>query len=465
VTVVAARHPQARREETCPEAEATDPAMRRFYPLFAGAWHRSRIAASGALLGLSDANYRLYCINFFIASIAFWLQDTTQVWLVLQLTNSGAMVGLLAIFQYAPLVALGLVGGAATDRFDRRAVLQWTSAGLMGTAAVLAGLVLTGAITVPAIFAVAVVRSLLFCVNRPARQAFVVEIVGKPHLRNAIGINAAVSNLSRIVGPLLAGILISAVGTGVCFVVQAGAYLAGLCLLYRIRASGPPHADRKREPRSSVASLVETFGHLVKIRHLAILTLALALMSFIPFSFATVLPLLAVKTLHRDSLVYGLLFSSLAVGSVAGALVVASGERKTSRWIFGCAAVFGAVEALFLFQRSIFLSGLVLVVAGFCMTAFLSSINGILLLDTTERMHGRVAALYWYITGGLGPLGSGLSGWLSEIGGTDLAFGVGATIALGVATAGLLAGTPRYAGRAAERADIVRASDRSPPVP
>lgn len=384
-----------------------------------------------------------YYRNFFYAAsvsqIAFWLQNTAESWLVLDLTRSGTMMGLLAICQYAPFAIFGLFAGTAADRIDVRRQFFWAQMGLTICAAMLTLLALADRIDVAAVFAFGVVRSLIYCVSIPASQTFVIGFVGQANASKVIGLGAARAHMARIVGPGLAGVIISHAGIGICFAANAGGHLAMLAAIACIPSQHHSYAVKNTEYVSPIARLREGISYVVRMPHLLIATMALFCITSIPMSFATTLPIFTRQTLEFDSAVFGLLFASLGLGSVAGALTAASWLRTSFDRIFGAAAGLGIMELVLIFERSIVLSVIALVCAGFCMTSFVVSVNSVLFSNVRSELLGRMTVLSNYIMLAIGPLGSSISGWLSEKGGTDLAFGIGGSVAIVVAVTGMLA--------------------------
>jgi len=385
-----------------------------------------------------NGQYRWYFLGSFMLSMGFWIQNTAQAWLVLELTHSASMVGLLVLYAFGPRAAFGLFGGVVVDRYDERLVLLWSHVGLMLCAAALAILAASGDIAVGHLFAIAAIRSLLLCVEGPARTKFVRSMVGRENFTNVLGLGASGDHFARIVGPALAGLMISALGATPCFMANAVGFLAMILAVLRIRRQRPTAGGDHRRRPSPVAALVEGLRYVSGVPYLSALMLALFLMTFIPMSFGTTLPIFAVKTLGRDATAYGTLVSGLAFGSLVGSLGVASRRQTNLVWIFLCAAGLGAAQLALVFERSLIVCVPTLAFAGFFMTSFVVSISSILLSEAEDGFQGRVGSLSGYVVQTIGPLGSSISGWLSDVGGTDLAFGVGACFAIATAATGAL---------------------------
>lgn len=402
-------------------------------------WLRLYGKLSGTFLILKEnPNYRLYFIASFVSQIGLWLQLTGQAWLVLELTHSGAMLGVLAVCEFGPSAIFGLVGGAIIDRYDNKWLLFWTQASLMLSAATLAALTFTGRVGLTAIFTLAIINSLVSCATIPATQTFVIQIVGRSKVPNALGLGTIRQHFARILGPILGGLVIWTLGVGGNFALNAASFLGVMYAVYFIQLGHPLMRGDGSRRLTLIASLIEGLAYVFYVPRLKLLVVALFLVTFIPMSFVTTIPIFTFKSLGGNASTYGLLFSSLSVGSVFATVIISSKARVDNRWIFASAAGLGLAELFFILERSVLLSVLGFIFAGFCMTAFVLSITSTLLLDAKDQMLGRISALSGYITGTLGPLGSSISGWLCEIGGTNLAFGVGGIIALSVAAIGAI---------------------------
>jgi MFS family permease len=374
-----------------------------------------------------------------MAHMGSWIQNAAQAWLVYDLTHAGTALGFLVICQFGPLAAFGLFGAAVVDRYGARTTLLWTQTGLMACATVLAAFVLSESVNIMTIFVIAAIRSLLLCATIPARQKFVIDIVGSKNVSNALGLNAAAEHFARITGPALAGATIAIAGVGICFAAHALSFLGVIYAAYWIQSDFPAYRDENARTPSLLASLGEVFWYIGANRHLLILLIVLFLVTFIPMSFGVTLPIFILKTMQFNSTAYGVLLSSLGLGSLVGSLVVASRSKITPEWMFGSSAGLGVVELLLVFVRDAAVIAVALVLAGFCMTFVVAAIHSIVLACTKERFLARVGALSSYIVLAIAPLGSSISGWLSDVGGTNLAFGVGGFVAVTAAATVVIA--------------------------
>jgi MFS family permease len=401
---------------------------------------RKYLVRAGALTAvaiLSDSpDYRRFFLSSLAVQIGFWIQNAAQIWLVLELTRSGTMVGVLSICQFGPIVVFGLFGGVVADRYDRRATLLATEIALMLSTGALAMLTLSGHAGVWVVMVVAVIRSLLYCVNSPVSQTFAIDLLADKNVASALALNAMGASLARILGPAIAGVMIANLGSGLCFAVSALSYAGMIITVFRMKSMGT-RARAASDGLSPLASLAEGLVAVRRDSRLSILVVCLFCICFMPLSFAVVLPVFVLETLGRTSTIYGVLFACIGVGAFLGSVVLASAPRSSPSYLFGAAAGIGVTQMLLVVVRDVAATGVLLVFVGICMAVFLVGINSALLSRTEEKLRGRISAIYVYIVSGIGPLGTSISGWLCEVGGTNLAFGVGSGISLLVAGIGL----------------------------
>ncbi|HXJ65087.1 MAG TPA: MFS transporter, partial [Actinomycetota bacterium] len=306
----------------------------------------ARRAAGKTFRSLRVRNYRLYFAGQAVSWIGTWMQSIAQAWLILTLTHSAVAIGVTLALQYGPILVLGPWGGVLADRFDKRKLLlgTQTSAGLL--ALILGVLTVTHVVEPWMVFVVAGVFGLVTALDNPARQSFIVEMVGKGDLPNAVSLNSVLMNSARVIGPGIAGLLIATVGTGPCFLINAASYIAVVVALAMMRPSELLRGERA--PRSK-GQLREGMGYVARTPTLRRPLLLMFVVGLFGFNFATLLPLFATEALHQGPGGYGVLFSAMGVGAVAGGLVIAFRGSMGDRLMAGAAAAFGAgvvVEAL-----------------------------------------------------------------------------------------------------------------------
>lgn len=380
-------------------------------------------------------NYRLYFGGQFLSQIGTWLQSAAMAWLVLQLTQSPVAVGLLAFWQFGPYAVLGLFGGAIADRLDHRRTLIATQVALAICSATIAVLTLTGIITVWEAYAIAAMRGLVLILNNPSRQAFIFQMVGRGELPNAIALNSSLANATRILGPGVGGLLIAAFGVGICFAIDAVSYVAVVIALLAMNVHELLSIERRGRP-PILRGTAEGLRYVVRTPQLLIAMAMFALICIASINFSVLLPLVASDTLRSGAEVYGLLTACFGLGALGGALISASLGRATRKVLVLSAAGFGLGELALAPQRTVAGAVLLLVATGICYTLYTSNTNAFVQIASPGYLQGRVAGLYSYFFAASSPFGALLAGWLTEQGGTRLAFVVAGAVAVGCAVAG-----------------------------
>jgi MFS family permease len=384
-------------------------------------------------------NYRLYFSGQFVSQLGTWLQNAAQSWLILDLTHSAAQVGVFGFCLYAPYAAIGLFGGALADRFDRRRILMVTQSAMAVCAIALAVVAYLQVDSVWVIDAIGFARGIVLVFNNPARQALMVELVGRPELPNAIALNSSLNNATRIIGPALAGILIASFGVAACFALNAVSFIGVLVALAAMRAS-----ELHREPRSTVrqpflVAIRDGLNFARRTKTLAVVLSMLAVISTLAINFDVLLPVLARGTLHGGPQIYGFITAAFGLGAFAGALIAASKRRTSPRLLLAAAAGFGGAQLLVATQETAAGVALALFVTGICYTIYTASTNALVQLATPGYLQGRVGGLYNYVFLATGPFGSLIAGWLAEVGGARLTLIAGGAAAVVMAGIGFAA--------------------------
>jgi MFS family permease len=303
------------------------------------------------LRALSHRDYRLFWIGQLLSRIGTWMQSVGQAWLVLELTNSPFRLGLISTLQFGPVLLFSFVGGVLSDRVAKRKLILVTQVAMMLQAFALSGLVWTGHIEYWHVALLAAIYGVANSLDMPARQAYVVELVGKPDLLNAIALNSAVFNGARVVGPALAGSLIAAYGVGTAFLINGISFVAVLAALVAMRTDGAPHPGARATMREEIMQSLRYAGRTPRI----LLVLALLLfVSLFVINFNVVVPLIARDVFAAGAHGFGLLMACLGVGAVLGAVGVASaGLRRPSMAMVVVAALVASAGVLGLgFVRS-----------------------------------------------------------------------------------------------------------------
>jgi MFS family permease len=358
-------------------------------------------------------NYRLYFSGQLISLTGTWAQRVAQDWLVLQLTNSGTALGIVTALQFAPALVLSLYGGALADRGNKRKLLLATQAG-MGVAALVLGLLdVAGIVQLWHVMVLAAVLGVISAIDTPIRQSFVVEMVGAADLPNAVALNSTTFNLARIIGPAIAGVVITAVGTGWAFLgnaVSTVGVLAGLLLMRT--AELYPSKPVDRAPGQYRAAL-----RYVRRRSDLILPMVLVfIIGTFGMNYQITIALIAKQVFHRGAGAYGLLSTTLAVGATIGALAgTFRRNRPTRLFLIGAAVAFGIAEIACALMPSFTLTALALIPAGLTMIIFAQSANASVQLGVEPTMRGRVMGLYILCFMGGTPVGAPIVGWVAEL--------------------------------------------------
>jgi MFS family permease len=386
-----------------------------------------------ALRALRHRNYQLFFGGQLISLTGTWMQSVAQSWLVYSLTGSAVLLGLIGFAGQIPVLLFAPIGGIVADRHDRRWTLVATQSAAMLLAAALAVLTLSGHVQV---WHVVVLSALLGVVNAfdiPARQAFVVDMVGRGDLVNAIGLNSSMFNGARIIGPAVAGVLVAKIGEGWCFFCNAVSYVAVIIGLLAMTVNARRPAP---VPTSAFRSMMEGFAFVGRNRPIWALMLLLGVVSLTAMPYAVLMPIFADQILHAGASGLGLLMGFSGVGALLGALTLAARRqvRGLGRWVALSSAGFGVSLILFAVSRSFWLSAALLVPVGFSMMVEMASSNTLVQAMVPDDLRGRVMAVYSMMFMGMAPFGALLAGGLAH------PLGAPATVALGGAVSIAAAG-------------------------
>ncbi|CAE6790309.1 Enterobactin exporter EntS [Paraburkholderia domus] len=392
---------------------------------------------SGTFRSLRTFNYRVWASGAIVSNIGTWMQRTAQDWLVLtELTHHNATsVGIVMSLQFGPQMLLLPLTGYAADHFDRRKLLFATQAAMGSLALGLGILTVTGLVQ---LWQVYVFAGLLGCVtafDSPARQTFVSDLVGEADLSNAVALNSTSFNAARMIGPAVAGLLIASVGTGWVFLINALSFIAVLFSLRTLRLSElnlKPRATRTR------GSFVEGFKYVWTRPDLKAALLMLFLIGTFGLNFPIFISTMSVTAFHAGASQYGVLSSTMAIGSVTGALLAARRAKPRMAILLGAAAIFGVSCTVAALMPNYVLFGLALVVVGAATQTFNTSTNSLVQISTEPAMRGRVIAILLAIALGGTPLGAPVVGWVADRFGPRWALGVGAASGFAAAIVGLM---------------------------
>ena len=367
-------------------------------------------------------NYRLFFTGQLVSLVGTWMQNIALAWFVVELTHSPVAVGFLAFCRFIPFTIFGLVAGVVADRFDNRRLVMVTQTASMIVALALTVLAFSGAEIVWLAYALAAAAGTALVFDAPGRHSLTFQMVGREELPNAVALNASLFNASRLVGPAFAGLIIAAFGVGVCFAINAVSFLAVLTSLWLMRASELVKPDRPTEHPSVLDSVREGLRY---ARHSPRVRLVLAMttvVSTVGFNFHVLVPVLASDTLDAGPRTFGILSACFGGGALTGALLAAALGRAS--WKALLAGVGGFSIALLALAplKTVTACAILLYVVGVCFTMWTANSQSLLQLTVPDHLRGRVLSLYLFAFAGLAPLGGLFAGWLSEVGGTELAF-------------------------------------------
>jgi MFS family permease len=368
-------------------------------------------------------NYRLFFFGQIVSLSGSWMQSIALAWLVIELSHSPVAIGALAFCRFVPFTILGLFAGVVVDRLDNRRLVIVTQSAAMLLSALLAALALTGAASLPLVYTLAVLLGIAQVFDGPGRQALTYQMVGSDELPNAIALNSSLFNMSRVVGPALAGVMIAAVGAGACFALNALSFLAVLAGLLAMRAEELYPVERPELP-SVLRGTREGLAYVLRSQDVSLVLLIVTAMSVVGFNFNVILPLLASNTLHAGPREFGVLSACFGAGALAGALAAATTGRASWRALLTGLCGFSLAMLALAPLHTVWACALLLFVLGGSFTLLTANANALVQVEAPGHLRGRVVSLYLFAFLGLAPVGGLVAGWLVALGGTMLAFAV-----------------------------------------
>jgi MFS family permease len=375
------------------------------------------------LRALRHRNFQLFFGGQLISLVGTWMQSVAQAWLVYELTHSSLLLGVVAFASQIPIFLLSPVGGTVADRYNRHRVVIATQTTSMVLAAILAALTLAHWIKVWELIVLASSLGVVNAFDIPARQSFLVEMVGREDLMNAIALNSSMFNGARVVGPAIAGILVASIGEGWCFFANAVSFIAVIVGLLLMKI-----APRKHEPHVSMGEhIVEGFRFAQRTTPVRNLLYLVGLISLAGVPYTVLMPIFADRILHGGAWGLGLLMGATGVGAMVGALTLASrtGVRGLGRIAAYSAAGFGASLVIFAFSRNFIFSMIILVPVGFTLMTQMACANTLIQSMVPDRLRGRMMALYSMMFMGMAPLGGLFGGIVADWIGAPWAVAIG----------------------------------------
>ena len=383
-----------------------------------------------AFRALRHRNFQLFFSGQLVSLTGTWMQTAAEAWLVYRLTGSAWWLGVIGFASQFPVFLVAPLGGITADRYNRHNVVIWTQIFAMILDSALAVLTLAKVVKVEHVLILAILSGIVSAFDIPARQSFLVDMVGKEDLMNAIALNSSMFNGARIIGPSIAAILIAKVGEGWCFAINGVSYFAVLIGLFMMRVTRPMALAKHASP---LTHLAEGFTFVRRTTPIRAILMLLGLVSLVAMPYTVLMPIFADKVLHRGASGMGILMGATGVGALLGALTLASrtGVKGLGRWVMFSCAGFGASLLMFSFSRYFWLSTAILVPTGFCMMLGMSSSNTLIQAMVPDHLRGRVMALYSMMFMGMAPIGAYIGGATADRLGAPMAVMMGSIACIG----------------------------------
>ena len=384
------------------------------------------------LRALQYRNFQLFFSGQLISLIGTWMQNLAQAWLVYRITGSMILLGGISFCSQIPIFLFSTVGGIVADRYSRHRVVIATQSASMVLALALAALTLSHTVHIWHIFVLSALLGVVNAFDIPARQSFIVDMVGRADLMNAIALNSSMFNASRVVGPAVAGILVAAIGEGWCFFANGISYIAVIVGLLLMRVA--PHRP-VTGGGSPVAKIVEGFRFVIRNRPIHALLILLSIASVTGMPFTVLMPVFADRILHGGPKALGWLTGCAGMGALGAALLLASRQtlKGLSGWIATSATAFGVGLLIFALSRTFLFSALILVPVGFSLMLQMGSSNTLIQSMVPDHLRGRVMGVYSMMLMGMAPFGGLLAGVVADRFGAPTTVAIGGVICLAAA--------------------------------
>lgn len=407
----------------------------------------ANIVGRDTFSSLGIRNFRLYFIGQGISVSGTFMQGVALAWLVLDMTGSGTVLGIVSAFQFLPILLFAPFGGAVADRVSKRNLLLFTQTAYGILATTLGVLVMTGSVRLWMVYIIALAFGLFNAVDSPTRHTFVSELAGEKHLKNAVTLNSGIMNIARIIGPTIAGILIAGAGVASCFVLNGLSYIAVIVTLFLMRKEELFVAEKSGSGR---IRYLDGFRYILSKPDLRIILFMAAIIGTLAYEFQVSLPLLAKVTFHGDARSYAALTSAFGLGAVIGGLLFAGRQRMDRFVLVQMALLFG----LSLFAASVMPSlasaTIAMVVTGVFSIGFTSVGNTMMQLGSAPKRRGRVMAFWSMAFMGSTAIGGPIVGWIGEHVGPRYGLGLGgfaALLAAGIGFLTLRVSVPKFVAR------------------
>jgi MFS family permease len=375
------------------------------------------------LRALRHRNFQLFFSGQLISLIGTWMQSVAQAWLVYRLTKSPFLLGAVGFSSQIPVFLVAPIGGITADRVNRQRLVIATQTFSMILAGILAWLTLAGRVQVWHIFVLSALLGVVNAFDIPGRQSFLIDMVGKEDLMNAIALNSSMFNGARVIGPAVAGILVARIGEGWCFAANAFSYVAVIIGLILMRV----HCAARTTSHSPIEDIIEGFHWVTETHVIRALLLLLGLISLVGMPYTVLMPVFADEILHGGARGLGILMGATGVGALFGALTLAAktGVKGLGRWVAYSCAAFGISLIFFSFSKWFWISVIMLLPAGYSMMLQMACSNTLIQTMVPDDLRGRVMALYSMMFMGMAPFGALFGGSLAHHIGAPITVAVG----------------------------------------
>ncbi len=391
-------------------------------------------------IALRHRNYRLFFFGQMISLIGTWMQTTAQAWLVLEMTHSAWLLGLVGALQFLPVMVLSLFGGVLADRLPKRTALLFTQSSALIQATVMWILVATGTVQIWHIMVLAALLGLTNSLDMPTRQAFVVEMVGREDLPNGVALNSSIFNMARVLGPGLGGLMIAWLGVAPLFLLNAISFIAviiGLIMIDQKQLFALPTSRSDGGKLSTLQSVREGLSYVWHVPSVLLVIGVIGVISLFGINFNVMLPLFATSVLHSGATGFGFISSAFGLGSLLSALWIAWGNHKPSmRYMLVAALLFCILEIAFALSQTYALSLVLIASVGFAQIALSATANTTLQMVAPNHLRGRVMSVYMMVFAGSVPLGNIFAGGLANLYGAPISLLIGGGLSLVAAIAG-----------------------------
>ena len=367
--------------------------------------------SSSTFSSLKNRNYRLYFIGQSISLPGTWMQTIGQAWLVLKLTNSGTALGLVTALQFLPVLIFGAMGGVIADRLPKRKILYFTQGGSGLLALILGIIVALNIVQLWMIYVLASLLGLINAVDNPTRRTFILEMVGSKQLRNAITLFSTEFNLSRVIGPAIAGGIIAAFGLAPCFLINAASYVAIIICLFMMRKDELLIVEPIKRAKGQLREGLKYVRNTPLMRNVLLM---MAIIGTLTYEFQVNLPLVAKFTFNGDASYFAFLNSAMGIGAVVGGLATASRKKTSVKGLIKTAIAFGIAIVIASLSTTFHIALITMVVVGVFSIIFTSQGDTILQLESEPNMRSRVVALWSVAFLGSTPIGGPIIGWIGE---------------------------------------------------